>query len=330
MTEPSTDCPFVELMEREYYLDDTKVLVEFQPHQRRILNKAFRANEEGKLPYETVVWSTPKKEGKTAIGGAIAYGWCRHYGGNAFSLANDKDQAGERMFDRVVKNLQIMREKNEPLFLQIVDEGYHDRITKNNMIEFAEGDQVNPSPHWLKFVPADYAGEAGGRQAFTCFDEMWAYKGDAMSRFWDEFVPLSIMPASLRFITTYAGWYGESELLWSIYDTVVKPDPHDPHIKHGTPVPELEDLPVYQYGTAYQPGSYLVYWDHENRMPWKTPAYIEGRRDDPAVKGRESEWRRMWKNEWTTGQEAFLPAELIDELMDMAESKGLVNHMKHW
>tara|TARA_R110000824_G_C14817477_1_gene636317 strand:- start:378 stop:494 length:117 start_codon:yes stop_codon:yes gene_type:complete len=38
----------------------------------------------------------------------------------------------------------------------------------------------------------------------------------------------------------------------------------------------------------------------------------------------------MWKNEWTTGQEAFLPAELIDELMDMAESKGLVNHMKHW
>ena len=65
-------------------------------------------------------------------------------------------------------------------------------------------------------------------------------------------------------------------------------------------------------------------------MPWKTPAYIEGRRDDPAVKGRESEWRRMWKNEWTTGQEAFLPAELIDELMDMAESKGLVNHMKHW
>tara|TARA_R110000796_G_scaffold40820_2_gene101013 strand:- start:22 stop:1014 length:993 start_codon:yes stop_codon:yes gene_type:complete len=324
------DAPMVSLMEEEYYLDDTGELIHFEDHQRRILNEVFTPNEEGKIGYETVVWSTPKKEGKTGVAGAVGYGFSRVFGGNAFSIANDKEQAGERMFDRVVSNLRHMKNKNPALFETIVQEDYQDRITKNNMIEFNKIDQINPGPHWLKFVAADYAGEAGGRPAMTCFDELWAYKGDRMARLWDEFQPLSIMPVSLRFITTYAGWYGESELLWSIYDTVVKPDDYNPLEKHGTKVPGLEDLPVYQYGDKYVSGSYLVYWDHENRMPWKSKEYLEGRRKDPAVKGREAEYRRLWKNEWTTGMDAFLSPELVDELMAIGEEHGLVNHMADW
>lgn len=326
----NADCPLVQTMEAEYYLDDTGELIRLEDHQRRILNVAFAPNEEGHLAYETVVWSTPKKEGKTGIAGAVTYAFMRNFGGNAYSLANDKEQAGERMFDRVVSHFRHMRDKQPDLFCEVLVDEYHDRITKNDMIGFRNTGQVNPGPHWLKFVAADYAGEAGGRQSFTCFDELWAYKGDRMARLWGEFQPLSIMPVSLRFITTYAGWYGESDLLWSIYETVVKPDAYDPLTKHGVRVPELEDLPVYQYGEPYKPGSYLVYWDHENRMPWKSPEYLEGRRNDPAARGLESEYRRLWHNEWTTGLESFLPLELIDELMAEGEKEGLVNHMAGW
>lgn len=324
------DAPIVTLMEEEYYLDDTGELIAFEDHQRRILNEIFTPNADGKIGYETVVWSTPKKEGKTGVAGAVGYGFSRIFGGNAFSLANDKEQAGERMFDRVVSNFRHMKNKNSDLFESIIKEDYHERITKNNMIEFNNTGQINPGPHWLKFVAADYAGEAGGRPAMTCFDELWAYKGDRMARLWDEFQPLSIMPVSLRFITTYAGWYGESDLLWSIYETVVQPDSYDPLVKHGTRVPGLEDLPVYQYGEKYLPGSYLVYWDHENRMPWKSFEYLEGRRKDPAVKGREAEYRRLWRNEWTTGMDAFLSPELVDELMQLGHDHGLVNNMENW
>jgi hypothetical protein len=65
-------------------------------------------------------------------------------------------------------------------------------------------------------------------------------------------------------------------------------------------------------------------------MPWKSKEYLEGRRKDPAVKGREAEYRRLWKNEWTTGMDAFLSPELVDELMAIGEEHGLVNHMADW
>jgi hypothetical protein len=115
---------------------------------------------------------------------------------------------------------------------------------------------------------------------------------------------------------------GRVNCLWGIYETVVKPDSYNPLEKHGTKIPGLEDLPVYSYGEKYKSGSYLVYWDHENRMPWKSEEYLEGRRLDPAVKGRESEYRRLWENHWTTGLDAFLSPKTVDHLMDSVNRRA--------
>ena len=41
------------------------------PHQREILRLAFSFDENGKLPYDTIIWSTIKKSGKTTLNGIL-------------------------------------------------------------------------------------------------------------------------------------------------------------------------------------------------------------------------------------------------------------------
>jgi len=134
--------------------------------------------------------------------------------------------------------------------------------------------------------------------------------------------PVPTLPVSFRFITTYAGYYGESELLWNLYESVVKPDPQTEQ-PSGEKVPELEDLPVY----VDHASKTVVYWDHENRMPWKTPEYLAAQKADPFFRGREGEYKRLWENRWSTGAQPFLPAEVIDRCMARGKEMGLVNHM---
>ena len=40
-------------------------------HQREILKLAFDFDSNGKLPYDTIIWSCPKKSGKTTINAAL-------------------------------------------------------------------------------------------------------------------------------------------------------------------------------------------------------------------------------------------------------------------
>ena len=294
-------------------------------HHKRILNHVFTPNRDGRLKYKTIVFSCPKKSAKTAIAGAVTYGVLRTYGGNCYSIANDEKQASSRMFDRVRETLEIMRTHNPVLFEKVVELGTKGSILHGgDKLVFKDNDQPNPGPHWLQFIAQDYAGEAGGMPALTVWDELWGYVTKGALRLWDEMCPIPTIPISIRFISTYAGWYGESTLLYSIYEAVVKPDPHDPHLKLGTKVPGLEDLP------CYTDGSYFVYWDHEARMPWHTPEFMADAQNDPSLHGRESEYRRIWKNEWTTGAEAYLSIDIIDKLMAEGDAIGLVNHMEGW
>lgn len=156
--------------------------------------------------------------------------------------------------------------------------------------------------------------------ALVVFDEIWGIMTERAERLWTELQPIPNLPVSIRFVSTYAGFYGESQLLYSIYENTVKPDVNDVEIKHGTKVPGLEDLPV------YQDGDYIVYWDEVPRMPWHTEEFLEAARTDPSVQGRESEYERLWRNRWSTGMDAFLPMEVINALMARGDDEGLKNH----
>ena len=319
------NCPIVKMMEAEYLLKETGKPIELEDHQRRILN-CFFTPVNGKLQYLTYVYSTPKKEGKTEIGGAVAYAFSRIYGGDCISAANDKEGARARMWTRVLETLLLIKKKRPKTFERIVHEscwktgfrGGSDTPT----IEFNHTNQLNPGPHILRAIPSDYAGEAGAMNALTVWDELWGFTSEGSIRLYNELQPIPAIHTSIRLITTYAGYYGESELLWQIYDAVVQPDPQTDE-PNGVKVPGLEDLPVFvdeAFGT-------IAYWDRENRMPWKTEEFLSKARAAPELRGREGEYLRLWENRWSTGAQPFLPTELIDRIMDRGEKMGLVNHM---
>ena len=67
-------------------------------------------------------------------------------------------------------------------------------------------------------LASDYAGAAGSNPSFITFDELWAYTSERSRRLWDELSPaVPTRLVSVRLTTTYAGYDGESELLWGLY-----------------------------------------------------------------------------------------------------------------
>jgi len=320
------DCPLVALIRKECILKETGQVIDLEDHQTRILNAMFTPREDGLLKYMTYVYSTPKKEGKTAIGACVAYAFARLYGGDCISIANDKEQARSRMFVRVLETLAEIKKKRPVQYKRILHEDCWEhgfRGGKNESeIVFNQTGQKNPGPHIIRAIPGDYAGEAGAMNAMTVWDELWGYSSTSAERLYNELQPIPAIPYSIRFITTYAGYYGESTLLWNIYDAVVKPDAQTDE-PMGQRVEGLEDLPVYEEPLSKT----ICYWDHENRMPWKTEEFLQAAKNAPDLRGREGECLRLWENRWSSGAEPFLPAELIDSIMDRAEALGLRNNM---
>jgi hypothetical protein len=62
-------------------------------------------------------------------------------------------------------------------------------------------------------ISGDYAGAAGSNHGWLSYDELWAYTSESSRRLWEELTPVPTRKNSIRFITTYAGFEGESELL---------------------------------------------------------------------------------------------------------------------
>lgn len=58
------------------------------------------------------------------------------------------------------------------------------------------------------------------------YDELWGSTSESSRRLWDELTPVPTRRNSIRFITTYAGWEGESTLLWDLFKQVVGRDEH--------------------------------------------------------------------------------------------------------
>ena len=103
----------VSTIEKEFWLRSTGKRMKLEPHQRRILNEMFRVDPKTKkLKYTTMVYSCPKKSGKTEIAAAVTYAFARIYGGEMYSIANDEEGAKNRMYDRMVQALSMMRDED--------------------------------------------------------------------------------------------------------------------------------------------------------------------------------------------------------------------------
>lgn len=149
-------------------------------------------------------------------------------------------------------------------------------------------------------MATDYAGEAGSNHGLTSWDELWGYTSEKAVRLWEEMTPVPTRRNSIRFISTYAGFENESQLLWQLYLQAVGTDEHP----SGQGERVHPTLPIY----ANRAARVIAYWDHAPRMPWQTEAYLSAQRRTL----RRNTYLRLHENRWTTAESPFITSELWD------------------
>jgi phage terminase large subunit-like protein len=257
--------------------------------QREILRLAFTFDVSGCLPWDTIIYSCVKKSGKTTINGAVtlAWGFTQEAPNEILVLANDLEQTLARVFktmEGIIKfNPELQREAE----------------VQSRTIYLANGSTIVA-------LSGDFAGSAGSNHGLVSYDELWGYVSESSTRLWEELTPVPTRRNSIRFITTYAGFEGESKLLWDLYKQVVSKDEHP----EGQGERIHPDLPIY----ANREARIFCYWDHEPRMPWQTPEYYDAQKRTL----RPGAYLRFHENKWATAEEIFITPELWDPCVDQS------------
>ena len=237
------------------------------------------------LPYTTVIYSCVKKSGKTTIGASVGAWAMDTFVENteAFCLAGDYEHAMGRMFDDMLFDAK--------------ETGKLSRTPRKDLLHYEDG-------KYMQALAQEYKSASGSRHALTLWDELWTYVSDSSRRLWVEMTPIKIpgVPLSLRFVSTYAGFEGESDLLWDLYKMIVLEGdviPELEHITHGDGTP-----------TCFRKGRMFAYWDSEHRMPWQTEDYYL---EQLASGMTQNEYARLHENAWSSGSEPFMPIEWWDK-----------------
>src|SRR5262245_52097135 len=257
------------------------------PFQEEILRLAFAFDGNGKLPYDTILYSTIKKSGKSALGAIVSLYWAlvEEAPNEILLLANDLEQSLSRVFRSIEGLIQYNPELRQECEVQ------------SKVIYCSNGSVI-------KALSCDYESESGSNHGLTSWDELWAYNSESSRRLFEELTPVPTRKNSIRFITTYSGFSNESQLLWDLYKQSVGRDEHP----DGQGERIHPTLPVYRNREA----RIFAYWDHEPRMPWQTKEYYESQKKTL----RHNTYLRLHENRWTTGEESFVSAELWDSAVE--------------
>ncbi len=234
------------------------------------LGLAFRG---GVPAARNILDARSKKEGKSALAGAVGlFMASRAPYSEVIIVAADKDQAK----DRVLRSMKFACE-NGPL-------SAHTKVYRD-VIEL-------DCKSIITAIPADWQGAAGGNPSCVLVDEMHAWVYESQRRLFDEMIIPPTQANGVRWIASYAGFLGESELLKEWWD-------------RGLQGERISDnIPVYLNSNS----GLLAFIDtgpESWRMPWMTQEYIDQVRESE----RENTFKRLWLNEWTTNESAFVPME---------------------
>jgi len=239
---------------------------ELLPAERAFLAHAFKTGESGKLLYPELLYSCPKKSGKTTFAAIIVLTLILLHGGSfpeATICANDQEQAQGRVFEmcrRIIEASVLLKREA--------------KITESRIVF----PKLNAT---ITAIPASFAGAAGGAAAISCFDELWAYTSERSRRLWDELVPPPTRRIACRLTVTYAGYEGESLLLLDLH-------------KRGLQQPLIgEDL--------HAGDGLLMFWSHKPVAPWQDAAWLAQMRRE-----RASAFQRMCLNEFAAAKSAFV------------------------
>lgn len=250
-------------------------------HQRRIIRAALERDAAGRFRWTTVVYSCPKKSGKTRVAAMVA-AWLAATMGpfqEVYCLANDGKQSADRVLAAIKKANELGRL------------GWTDRLTSVTL----------PNGSFVEAVPVDPTGEAGANPTATFWSEMWGFRLSAKERLWSEFtIPPTRFGRAIRWVESYAGYTGESPVLEQLY--------HE-GVTEGAPHPGFPDLPV----TINERARLFCYWDTVGRMAWQTPEYYQAE----AALLHPSEFERIHRNTWVSAVGQAIPLEVWDRCADM-------------
>jgi len=312
-------------MEARYWVpgdvtDPEPHIIKLMPHQRVVLRYMFQRLLDTTFRFKTMLYSSIKKSGKTCIGGAVG-GWAAETWGShsdVYFMGNDATQAKERGFAALKESVELT-----PGF---------DRKRQTLPGEWSSHEasaRCLRSRSRVHAIATDYQGEAGGNPVLSVWTELWGFIYKADLRFWAEMAPSPTRPNSIRFVETYAGYVGESDLLEGLYDTVVETDQH----KAGRQL-TVQDL-IDALGDDYEPGCFaealnpdspvpiyvndtaqmVAYWDsgtQARRMPWQRGEHGQRYYDSEAATLTDSQLRRLHLNEWVSAESEFVPIEWWD------------------
>jgi phage terminase large subunit-like protein len=250
---------------------------ELYPAQARFLREALTPTAEGKLPYRELVFSAPKKSGKSTTAALAMLYVIVALGGNfaeGVILANDEQQATDRIFTaaaRIVEASPLLRSSA--------------KITQGR-IEFRSTGST------ITAISSDYASAAGSNPSFITADEIWAFSSERASRLLDEVIVSPAKKVSARLITSYAGFIGEGNLLETLYRRGLQGEEIAPQL--------------------YRQEGLLMLWATSQIAPWCDAAWVEASR----LQLRPTAFQRLILNAWTTSEARFIDLEVYDACVD--------------
>ncbi len=256
------------------------------PAEAEFIRRAFTLTTDGRLRFPEMVFSAPKKSGKTALAAMLAIYVAVVVGGRyaeIYCLSNDFEQSVGRVFEACRRIIEA-----SPVLTSIA------KVTASR-IEFLS------TGSFIQACASDYSGFAGSNPALCIFDELWGYVSEASTRLWDEAVPSPTRKVSGRLTVTYSGFSGESKLLESLYKLAIAGE---------LVAPDL-----------YESSGMLAFWTHQPPAPWQTESWLAQMR----LQLRPNAYLRLIENRWVTSESSFVDMDWWDACVAPDLSPELTN-----
>lgn len=255
------------------------MILKIAPYQEKALIHAFSRDAKGLFNYDIILWGDIKKSIKSCLAAAAVLwrAWHVDYG-QFFIAANTREQADSRVFYYIRRAIELNPNLRSVCHVN----------ASTHTIDL-------PNHARIEAIAGNAAGEAGGNPTMVEVTEAWGATGKEAIRLWTETsLPPALFGRSQRWLDTYAGYEGESELLWQLYDTgVLQGEKFDP-----------------EYDFFYRNAAARMFsiWNTRPRLPWQTPEFYAAQE----LILTPQEFRRVHLNEWSSGSEVFVPLEWID------------------
>lgn len=279
-------------IKRNVYIPETKndpILkgrIGLEQYQEDVLREILTKDENGFFKYSIVVWSDIKKSRKSTIAAAVNLARATHIEwGELFVIANDLKQA----FSRVAMYIRRAIELNPAMRKKYKTVGYRTEA---------------PGGSFIESIPIDPGGEAGSNADMITFSELWAANQDAQQRMWTEMtIPPGKYRKAFRWVESYAGFFGVSKLLYSLYELGTKKEKGAELLWPDRPYPVTDGAPTPLELYVNKSAGMICLWNTQPRCPDQTKEYYA---EEEKIL-TPNEFRRVHRNQWVSPTETYLP-----------------------